>query len=77
MRAVDCASRRHKISVMALIRNLFWLTIFLASTFGFIVLFEHGPKDYVNNCKATFENLQKLVNKKVERKKDESDKVVP
>jgi hypothetical protein len=49
----------------------------LASTFGFIVLFEHGPKDYVNNCKATFENLQKLVNKKVERKKDESDKVVP
>ena len=60
---------------MALLRNLFWLALFLASTFAFVVLFEHGTVDYVKNCKATYEDLHKLVTQKVERKKDNSDKV--
>lgn len=60
---------------MALLRNLFWLALFLASTFGFVVLFEHGTHDYIKSCQVEFDHLKSLVNKKVERKKDESDKV--
>lgn len=60
---------------MAILRKLFWFVLFLASTFCFIVLFEHGPHDFGKNCQVEFDNLQKLVNKKIDRKKDESDKV--
>lgn len=60
---------------MALLRNLFWLVLFLASTFGFVVLFEHGTHDYVKSCQAEFDNLRSLANKKIDRKKDESEKI--
>lgn len=58
---------------MATIRSLFWFVIFLASTFVFTVLFEHGPKDFKANAKKEIELLKNYV-KKPERKADDSDK---
>jgi hypothetical protein len=60
---------------MALIRKLFFLALFLASTFGFVVLFDHGTTNYVQNCQLEFEKLKGIVTNKVERKKDQSDKI--
>ncbi|MEA3212974.1 MAG: hypothetical protein QOE70_6031 [Chthoniobacter sp.] len=60
---------------MALFRMLFWLTLFLAATFAFTVLFEHGTTDFVNNAKKEADYLAQMAGAKVERKKDQSDKI--
>ena len=60
---------------MATIRTLFWFALFLAFTFAFTVLFEHGPKDFQNNSKKEFDYLKAMVTTAPEKKKDESDKV--
>jgi hypothetical protein len=60
---------------MGLIRLVFWFALFLAATFAFTVLFEHGPTNYADNAKKELETLQKLYGTKVERKKDESDRM--
>ena len=62
---------------MALLRTLFWTAIFLAATFAFTVLFEHGPTDYVQNAKKEAEILRAMASAKPLRKKDESDKLTP
>lgn len=58
-----------------LFRKIFWFGLFLVATFCFVVLFEHGTTNYVQNAQTEFEKLQRLVNTQVVRKKDESDKV--
>jgi hypothetical protein len=60
---------------MNLIRNLFWFAVFLAATFAFTVLFEHGPTNFGANAKKEAELFTKLYNAKIEKKKDESDKL--
>ncbi len=60
---------------MGLIRSLFWFVIFLAATFAFTVLFEHGPANFAANAEKEFQTLQTLYGKKVDRKKDESDRL--
>ncbi len=62
---------------MALIRTLFWTAIFLASTFAFTVLFEHGPTNFVQNAQSEAEVLKAMFSTKPLRKKDESDKLPP
>ena len=62
---------------MALIRNLFWTAIFIASTFLFTVLFEHGPTDFVQNAKQELDVLKQMMGAKPERRKDDSDKLTP
>lgn len=63
---------------MALIRNIFWTAIFLASTFAFTVLFEHGPTDFIPNAKKEAEVLKQMAGiKPVERRKDDSDRLTP
>ena len=62
---------------MALIRFLFWSAIFVASAFAFTVLFEHGPMNFVENAKAEKDALVAMSGKKIERKKDQSDKLTP
>ena len=62
---------------MGLIRSLFWFTVFIASTFAFTVLFEHGPMNYFDNAKKEKETLMGMMGKKVERKSDGSDKLTP
>ncbi len=43
---------------MALIRNIFWLTFFLAATFAFIVVFEHGTSNFAENAKKEVGQIQ-------------------
>ena len=40
---------------MGLIRNIFWVVFFLAATFTFIVLFEHGFSNFAANAKKEAE----------------------
>lgn len=61
---------------MGLIRSLFWFAIFLLSTFAFTVLFEHGPTNFAQNAQKEFETLKKLYSTKVEKKGDQSDKLL-
>lgn len=60
---------------MAAIRTLFWFALFLACTFAFTVLFEHGTTDFEKNAKKEFDYLSEMVGAKPAKKKDESDKV--
>jgi hypothetical protein len=62
---------------MALIRLLFWATIFVGSAFCFTVLFEHGPTNFVENAKQEKEVIAGMFGKKIERKRDDSDKLLP
>jgi len=59
---------------MALIRIAFWGSLFVIATFGFTVLFEHGPSNYFESAKKEKDALSHLFGKKVERKGDGSDK---
>lgn len=60
---------------MGLLRKLLWIVFFLISTLCFVVLFEHGTRDFPKNVKTELENIKKLYNAPTERKKDESDAV--
>jgi len=46
---------------MSLIRSLFWFALFIAATFAFTVLFEHGTDNYFENAKKEKEYLLKMV----------------
>lgn len=58
---------------MALLGKLFWIALFCVFTFGFVVLFDHGPENYVENAKKDFNSLRHTWDKKLEKKKDDSD----
>jgi hypothetical protein len=60
---------------MGLIRLLFWAAIFVASTFAFTVLFEHGFTDFPNNAKAEINNLKKMYIDKADQKKADATSV--
>jgi hypothetical protein len=60
---------------MALIRLLFWTAVFVAATFAFTVLFEHGPTNFSENARKEAAVLQEMFGKKIEKPKDGSDKL--
>lgn len=60
---------------MGLIRSLFWFAIFLASTFVFTVIFEHGFTDFEKNAKAEYELLKGYIGGGPKKKEDQSDKL--
>jgi hypothetical protein len=62
---------------MALIRTLFWTAIFLGATFFFTVIFEHGPSNISENAKKEAATLKAMAGIKVEKRKDDSDKLTP
>lgn len=43
---------------MNLLRSAFWVVLFLASTFCFIVIFEHGFSNFGDNAKKEVESLK-------------------
>jgi hypothetical protein len=57
---------------MALIRTLFWFSLFILATFGFTVLFEHGTSNYFKNAKKEYEYLSKMVGAKAEAPKTDA-----
>lgn len=46
---------------MALIRSIFWFVLFAASTFCFVVLFEHGVTNFGGNAQKEFEAVKTMV----------------
>ena len=60
---------------MSLIRTLFWFAIFVAATFLFTVIFEHGFTNFPENAQKEFDLLQGYVSGGVKRPEDHSDKL--
>jgi hypothetical protein len=53
--------------IMALLRGLFWLVLFIVLAFCFVVLFEYGPRDFVNGSKKEFARVKSFVVKQTEK----------
>ncbi len=62
---------------MGLIRTLFWAAIFVASTFAFTVIFEHGPMNFSEDAKLEAATLKTMFTAKPAKRADESDKLTP
>lgn len=45
---------------MALIRSILWFALFAASTFCFVVLFEHGFTNFGGNARKEFDAVKKM-----------------
>jgi hypothetical protein len=50
---------------MGLLRALFWIMLFLVSTFAFTVLFEHGPGNYASNAQKEWQSMLSFYHAKV------------
>jgi len=46
---------------MALLRGFFWFVLFIVFTFGFVVLFEYGPRDFANGVKQEYAREKSFV----------------
>jgi len=49
------------LSIMALLRGLFWLILFVVLAFCFVVLFEYGPRDFANGFQKEFARVKSFV----------------
>jgi hypothetical protein len=49
---------------MAVLRGLFWFALFLVLTFCFVVLFEYGPRDFVNGAQKEYGRVKSFVVKR-------------
>ena len=58
-----------------MISKLFWVLLTAVFTFGFIVLFENGPTNYVDNCKAEFQEMKAYFEAPPKKKGDTSDQL--
>jgi len=47
---------------MNLIRSAFWIALFVASTFCFIVVFDHGVSNFGDNAKKEVKTLKTVFN---------------
>jgi hypothetical protein len=61
--------------MIALVRKLFWLALFLVFTFCFVVLFEHGTANFTENAEKEFAELQRVLSTPLQKKADDSDAV--
>jgi hypothetical protein len=51
---------------MALLRGLFWFALFIVFTFCFVVLFEYGPRDFVNGARKELARVKSFAVKQTE-----------
>ena len=58
-----------------MISKLFWVLLTAVFTFGFIVLFENGPTNYVENCKTEFQDMKTYFETPPKKKADTSDQI--
>ncbi len=58
-----------------MISKLFWVLLTAVFTFLFVVLFENGTVNYVENCQTEFAQLRAYVGEKPHKKADTSDKL--
>ena len=55
------------LSIVGLLRGLLWLVLFVVLAFCFVVLFEYGPRDFVNGSKKEFARVKSFVVKQTEK----------
>jgi predicted membrane protein len=55
------------LSVMALLRGLFWFALFIVLAFCFVVLFEYGPRDFATGVQKEYARVKSFVVKQTER----------
>jgi hypothetical protein len=60
---------------MALIRLIFWVALFVVSTFVFTVIFEHGFNDFSTNAQQELVTLKKMYGEKADQKKADATSV--
>ena len=58
-----------------MIGKLFWIALTVVFTFGFIVLFENGTTNYVENCQTEFAQVKTYFGTPPKKKADTSDKL--
>ena len=58
-----------------MISKIFWVALTLVFTFCFVVLFEFGTTNYVDNAKTEFQDLKALFTDPPKKPGDHSDKV--
>ena len=58
-----------------MLSKIFWVLLTVVFTFLFVVLFENGTVDYVNNCFAEYHQVVAYFGEKPHKKTDTSDKV--
>jgi hypothetical protein len=59
---------------MSIIRAIFWIALFLASTFCFLVIFDHGFTNFGDNSKKELAYLQKVLGMADAKKKEVTPK---
>jgi hypothetical protein len=61
------SQERASLSFMALLRGLFWLVLFIVLAFSFVILFEYGPREFVNGSQKEFARVKSFVVKQTEK----------
>jgi hypothetical protein len=51
---------------MALLRGVFWFALFVVLTFCFVVLFEHGPRNFPSGAQKEYSRLKSFVVKETQ-----------
>jgi hypothetical protein len=51
---------------MAFLQSVFWFCLFVILTFSFVVLFEYGPRDFVNGAGKEYARVKSLVVKRAQ-----------
>ena len=58
-----------------MIGKLFWIALTTVFTFGFIVLYENGPTNYVENCQVEYAQVKAYLATPAKKKPDTSGKL--
>lgn len=56
-----------------MIGKIFWVLATAVFTFGFIVLYENGPSNYIENCQTEFQQMKSYFGTPPKKKPDASD----
>ncbi|MEO8438594.1 MAG: hypothetical protein ABI540_00065 [Spartobacteria bacterium] len=62
---------------MGLLRNLFWLLLFVFFTFCFVVLFEYGPSEFVPGFQKEFDRASHFVQDAIHPDKKKAGETKP
>jgi hypothetical protein len=58
---------------MSIIRAIFWIALFLASTFCFIVIFEHGFSNFGENSRKEIASLKHILGMAEKKSKENAE----
>ena len=58
-----------------MLSKIFWVLLTVVFTFMFMVLFENGTVNYVDNCMVEYHQIVSYFGAKPQKKADTSDKI--